>query len=94
MPVTVAAIELGTFECTLYRDMAEPTAPGTPIVDEVDVGYVLRHGLFLPPLMLKEDEIEAVVLGLVMSISGAITCCGWRWPRRSPRSRSSSRPRR
>ena len=40
-------------------------AQGAPIEGEAGVGYVRRaHGLFLPPLMLSEDEVEAVMLGL------------------------------
>jgi predicted DNA-binding transcriptional regulator YafY len=65
-PVTAAALagELGVSERTLYRDVAELVAQGAPIYGEAGVGYVLRPGLFLPPLMLSEDETEAVVLGL------------------------------
>jgi len=65
-PVTSAFLagELGISERTLYRDVAELKAQGAPIYGEAGVGYVLRPGLFLPPLMLSEDETEAVVLGL------------------------------
>jgi predicted DNA-binding transcriptional regulator YafY len=34
-----------------------------PIEGEAGVGYVLRAGFDLPPLMFKEAEIEALVLG-------------------------------
>ena len=34
-----------------------------PIEGEAGVGYVLRAGFDLPPLMFKETEIEALVLG-------------------------------
>jgi predicted DNA-binding transcriptional regulator YafY len=37
---------------------------GAPIQGEAGVGYVMRQGLFLPPLMLSEEETEAVLLGL------------------------------
>ena len=65
-PVTAAALaaELEVSERTLYRDIAELSAQGAPIYGEAGIGYVLRPGLFLPPLMLSEDETEAVVLGL------------------------------
>ncbi|WP_158818138.1 YafY family protein [Methylocapsa sp. S129] len=65
-PVTAASLaaELGVSERTLYRDVAELSAQGAPIYGEAGVGYVLRPGLFLPPLMLSDDETEAVVLGL------------------------------
>ncbi|BCQ62296.1 hypothetical protein PBOI14_40460 [Pseudomonas sp. Boi14] len=65
-PVTAATLasELEVSERTLYRDIAELTALGAPIYGEAGIGYVLRSGLFLPPLMLNADETEAVVLGL------------------------------
>ena len=65
-PVTASALaaELEVSERTLYRDVAALIAEGAPIYGEAGVGYVLRPGLFLPPLMFNEDEIEAVVLGL------------------------------
>jgi predicted DNA-binding transcriptional regulator YafY len=65
-PVTASALaaELGVSERTLYRDIAELSAQGAPIYGEAGIGYVLRLGLFLPPLMLTEDETEAIVLGL------------------------------
>jgi predicted DNA-binding transcriptional regulator YafY len=65
-PVTAAVLasELGVSERTLYRDIAELTVQGAPIYGEAGIGYVLRPGLFLPPLMLSEDETEAIVLGL------------------------------
>ncbi|PRH84447.1 transcriptional regulator [Labrys okinawensis] len=65
-PVTAAvlAAELAVSERTLYRDIAELVAQGAPIQGEAGIGYILRPGLFLPPLMLSEDETEAIVLGL------------------------------
>jgi predicted DNA-binding transcriptional regulator YafY len=65
-PVTAASLarELEVSERTIYRDLAELAAQGAPISGEAGVGYVLRPGLFLPPLMLTGDEIEAVLLGL------------------------------
>jgi len=66
VPVTafVLASELGVSERTLYRDIATLIDQGAPIHGEAGIGYVLKPGLFLPPLMLSEDEIDAVVLGL------------------------------
>jgi predicted DNA-binding transcriptional regulator YafY len=65
-PVTAARLAEGleASERTIYRDVAELMAQGAPISGEAGVGYVLRPGLFLPPLMLSEDEVEAVLLGL------------------------------
>jgi predicted DNA-binding transcriptional regulator YafY len=65
-PVTAATLarELDVSERTIYRDLSELAAQGAPIDGEAGVGYVLGPGLFLPPLMLTEDETEAVLLGL------------------------------
>jgi predicted DNA-binding transcriptional regulator YafY len=48
---------------TLYRDIKTLKAQGASIDGEAGVGYVLRPGFMLPPLMFTEDEIEALVLG-------------------------------
>ena len=50
-------------ERTIYRDVADLIASGVPIEGEAGVGYVLRAGYDLPPLMFSETEIEALVLG-------------------------------
>jgi biotin operon repressor len=65
-PVTAAELArtLEVSERTIYRDVAQLAAQGAPIQGEGGVGYVLRPGLFLPRLMLSEDETEAVLLGL------------------------------
>src|SRR6266403_2965512 len=65
-PVTAATLarELEVSERTIYRDLSELAAQGAPVQGEAGVGYMLRPGLFLPPLMLTEDETEAVLLGL------------------------------
>jgi predicted DNA-binding transcriptional regulator YafY len=48
---------------TLYRDIASLQAQGARIDGEPGVGYVLRPGFMLPPMMFSEEEIEALVLG-------------------------------
>jgi predicted DNA-binding transcriptional regulator YafY len=65
-PVTAARLAeaLAVSERTIYRDVADLIAQGAPIDGEAGVGYILRPGLFLPPLMLSEGEVEAVMLGL------------------------------
>ena len=50
-------------ERTIYRDIQDLIASGVPIEGEAGVGYVLKAGFDLPPLMFKEQEIEALVLG-------------------------------
>ena len=57
------AAELGTSLRTLYRDIAALQAQGAPIVGEAGIGYVLRPGYVVPPLMFTEEELEALVLG-------------------------------
>lgn len=64
-PVTGQALasELGVSLRTLYRDIASLQGQGAHIDGEAGLGYVLRPGFVLPPLMFSEDEIEALVLG-------------------------------
>lgn len=57
------AQELGISLRTVYRDIASLQAQGAAIEGEAGIGYVLRPGFTLPPLMLTEEEIEALVLG-------------------------------
>jgi predicted DNA-binding transcriptional regulator YafY len=59
----VLASELGISLRTLYRDIATLQGQGAQIEGEPGVGYVLRPGFMLPPLMFSEEEIEALVLG-------------------------------
>lgn len=49
---------------TLYRDIATLQAQGAEIQGEAGVGYVLRSGYFIPPLMFSEMEVEALMLGM------------------------------
>jgi predicted DNA-binding transcriptional regulator YafY len=59
----VLADELGISLRTLYRDIATLQAQGAHVDGEPGLGYVLRPGFMLPPLMFSEEEIEAIVLG-------------------------------
>lgn len=59
----VLADEIGVSLRTLYRDIATLQAQGATIEGEAGVGYVLRPGFLLPPLMFPPEEIEALVLG-------------------------------
>lgn len=49
---------------TIYRDMADLMASGVPVEGSAGVGYLLRPGYHMPPLMFDADEIEALVFGL------------------------------
>jgi predicted DNA-binding transcriptional regulator YafY len=57
------ADELGISLRTLYRDVATLNGQGARIDGEPGMGYIMRPGFMLPPLMFSEDEIEALVLG-------------------------------
>ncbi|MEQ1974702.1 MULTISPECIES: YafY family protein [unclassified Xenorhabdus] len=48
---------------TLYRDIVTLQDQGANIEGEAGIGYVLRPGFVLPPLMLTQSEIEALALG-------------------------------
>ena len=64
-PVTAAALadESRVSVRTIYRDIQTLIGLGAPIDGEAGLGYLLRPGFFLPPLMFDEDELEALVLG-------------------------------
>jgi predicted DNA-binding transcriptional regulator YafY len=60
------AEKLEVSERTVYRDIADLQSSGVRVDGEAGVGYVLRKGFELPPLMFNRSEIEAVVLGMRM----------------------------
>ncbi|MBB5518744.1 HTH domain-containing protein [Amphiplicatus metriothermophilus] len=64
-PVSGASLaqEMGISLRTLYRDIGALQALGAEIEGEPGVGYVLKPGFMLPPLMFSEEEIEALALG-------------------------------
>jgi len=51
---------------TIYRDMRDLLLSGIPIEGEAGVGYRLRPGFDLPPVMFSYDEVEALVAGARM----------------------------
>src|ERR1700741_301077 len=65
-PVSGQAIadELGVSLRTVYRDIQTLVGQGAAIDGEAGIGFVLRPGFVLPPLMFTDEEIEALVLGL------------------------------
>lgn len=63
VPGAVLADERGVSLRTLYRDIATLREQGAQIEGDPGVGYVLRPGFTLPPLMFSADELEALVLG-------------------------------
>jgi predicted DNA-binding transcriptional regulator YafY len=60
------AQELEVSERTVYRDVADLVAAGAPVDGEAGVGYRLRPGYQVPPLMFDSDELEALALGAAM----------------------------
>jgi len=62
------ARELAISVRSLYRDVQTLRGEGATIEGEPGVGYVLRPGFLLPPLMFTDDELEALVLGLRLTV--------------------------
>lgn len=60
------AERLEVSERTIYRDIADLASTGVPISGEAGVGYILRDGFDLPPLMFTRDEIVALTAGARM----------------------------
>jgi len=64
-PVTAVRLaeDLAVSTRTIYRDIQTLIDLGAPVQGEAGLGYLLRAGFFLPPLMFDEDELEALILG-------------------------------
>lgn len=60
------AERLEVSERTIYRDVQDLVLSGVPIEGEAGVGYVLRGGFHLPPLMFTPEEMEALIVGVRM----------------------------
>lgn len=67
------AERLEVSERTNYRDIADLIGTGVPIDGEAGVGYLMREGFDLPPLMFNRDEIVALTAGarLIRAWGGA-----------------------
>ena len=57
------AQSLGVSLRTIYRDIATLRTQGADILGDPGLGFEIRPGFLLPPLMFNADELEAVVLG-------------------------------
>lgn len=57
------ANRLEVSERTIYRDVKDLILSGVNIEGEAGIGYVVRRGFDLPPLMFSEEEIRALTLG-------------------------------
>lgn len=62
----VLAARLEVSERTIYRDVADLIGSGVPIEGEAGVGYLMREGYDLPPLMFTRQEVVALVAGARM----------------------------
>ena len=62
-PARRLAERLGVSLRTVYRDVADLQTAGVPIEGEAGVGYLLRKGSDVPPLMFTREELEALVVG-------------------------------
>src|ERR671934_205935 len=57
---------LGVSLRTVYRDVRDLSLSGVPIEGEAGVGYRLKAGFDVPPLMFTLNEIEALAVGARM----------------------------
>lgn len=57
------AERLGVSRRTVYRDIRDLSLSGVPIEGEAGVGFRLRGGYQVPPLMFTPEEIQALVFG-------------------------------
>src|SRR5580704_2140850 len=64
-PTTAAALAdaLEVTVRTVYRDVATLQARRVPIEGAPGIGYLLRRGFDLPPLMFTSEEIDAIAVG-------------------------------
>ncbi|MGB1238342.1 MAG: helix-turn-helix transcriptional regulator [Pseudomonadales bacterium] len=60
------ALSLEVSERTVYRDVQSLSLSGIPIEGEAGVGYRLKPGFTLPPMMFEPRELEALLLGARM----------------------------
>src|SRR6185503_3589080 len=63
VPARKLATTLGVSLRTVYRDVGDLQLSGIPIEGEAGVGYTLRRGAEVPPLMFTREELEALVVG-------------------------------
>lgn len=80
LPARRLAETLGVSVRTVYRDVADLQVSGVPIEGEAGVGYVLRKGSDIPPLMFRPEELEALVVGtrFVRAFAGSRLAAGAR----------------
>lgn len=57
---------LAVSERTIYRDIRDLSLSGVPVEGEAGVGYRIKAGFDLQPLMFSPNEIDALVIGMRM----------------------------
>ncbi len=57
------AERLGIARRSVYRDIADLKASGVPIEGEAGIGFRMRRGYSVPPLMFTPEELQALVFG-------------------------------
>jgi len=62
----ILAERLEVSERTIYRDIADLQGSGVPIDGEAGIGYLMREGYDLPPLMFSREEVSALIVGARM----------------------------
>lgn len=62
----ILAERLEVSERTIYRDIADLQGSGVPIDGEAGIGYMMREGYDLPPLMFSREEVAALIVGARM----------------------------
>ena len=65
-PMTAASLaeRLEVTVRTIYRDIATLQARRVPIEGAAGIGYLLRRGFDLPPLMFTTEEVDAIAVGV------------------------------
>ncbi|WP_413492640.1 helix-turn-helix transcriptional regulator [Morganella psychrotolerans] len=65
-PVTAESLasQLQISVRSIYRDIESLRCQGADITGEAGIGYQLKSGLLLPPLIFDVNELEALILGL------------------------------
>jgi predicted DNA-binding transcriptional regulator YafY len=67
-PITAAQIaeRMEVTPRSIYRDIAALQAMRVPIEGERGLGYILRSGFTLPPLMFTAEETESIIVALAL----------------------------
>src|SRR2546430_13847586 len=81
---------LGVSLRTVYRDVRDLSLSGVPVEGEAGVGYRLRAGFDVPPLLFTLNEVEALAVGARMGEARGGP--GVARPARTPRAENVAAP--